>query len=182
MEGPARLSTLQGRGLGGKPPRPCTWGRRCKPSQALSRWHGASRGPNHGGCTHRGVSTCVQVAGPPTPKKGWRARWGSDHSAQMGQAARGRKEAGGAARAPPSACPRPQSQWSPRPRPRLLSWISVSVGWGFSPLRCPRGSRARALGLSRPGPKGPQPPSASALPLAGLCAVGLQSRPGPALL
>ena len=56
------------------------------------------------------------------------------------------------------------------------------MGWGFSPLRCPRGSRARALGLSRPGPKGPQPPSASALPPTGLCAFGLQGSPSPALL
>lgn len=155
MEGPARLSTLQGRGLGGKPPRPCTWGRRCKPSQALSRWHGASRGPNHGGCTHRGVSTCVQVAGPPTPKKGWRARWGSDHSAQMGQAARGRKEAGGAARAPP--VPVSGLSLSGRPAPGPGSCPGSQSQWGGgSPLSgAPEGAGPGLLDCHDQGPRAP---------------------------
>ena len=78
------------------------------------------------------------------------------------------------------------SQWSaphpPRPAPLRGHGLSGRGGVGVSPLRCPRGSRARALGPSRPGPKGPQPPSASALPSAGPCAIGLRNGPSPALL
>ena len=95
------------------------------------------------------------MAGPPTPKKGWRAGWGSDHSAQTGQAARGRKEARGAARAPPA--PVPGLSLSGRPAPRPGSYPGSQSQWGGgSPLSgVPEGARPGLLDCHDQGPRAP---------------------------